>query len=378
MGKVDHGDLPERAAEVVESCEVYWVLSGLPRRKINEMKLEVQQDLRDALAGGKTIEAVVGADVNLFAAARMREVDVSKTLRECLLEWSFILSLAALMVLPWQHLAFRAAVFPVYWGTLACIGVIALATKVLLRPGLLSGILCRGRQRWRGIAVSGTVWVAAMAVFVLLASQTLSGRQPVLFYWPWPATVVQLLVTGVVAWIAIRRDRTRPLPAEDEDRCMPEAASSAAGKIRRIWVKAGPFVLLLGIMFSLHLIGSSVREGPAIETNLEVLLLTVFFWLVVIPANLVWAEEDAFREMTWGALPFISWLLIFLLAGVLPPGEKEMILKTLMVLIVLLLAAGACRFYQKQKRFMFWLYFVLAAVYGIGLCFGWSKMAPFW
>jgi len=378
MGKVDHGDLPERAAEVVESCEVYWVLSGLPRRKINEMKLEVQQDLRDALAGGKTIEAVVGADVNLFAAARMREVDVSKTLRECLLEWSFILSLAALMVLPWQHLAFRAAVFPVYWGTLACIGVIALATKVLLRPGLLSGILCRGRQRWRGIAVSGTVWVAAMAVFVLLASQTLSGRQPVLFYWPWPATVVQLLVTGVVAWIAIRRDRTRPLPAEDEDRCMPEAASSAAGKIRRIWVKAGPFVLLLGIMFSLHLIGSSVREGPAIETNLEVLLLTVFFWLVVIPANLVWAEEDAFREMTWGALPFISWLLIFLLAGVLPPGEKEMILKTLMVLIVLLLAAGACRFYQKQKRFMFWLYLVLAAVYGIGLCFGWSKMAPFW
>lgn len=80
MENNEYNDRPDTVEEVVESCQAYWVLSGLPRQRINEMKLELEQDLREALADGKTVEVVVGADVNAFAAAWVKEERTSKTL----------------------------------------------------------------------------------------------------------------------------------------------------------------------------------------------------------------------------------------------------------------------------------------------------------
>ncbi len=377
MKKLDHRDRPDNVEEVVENCLAYWVLSGLPRRRVEEMKLELEQHLREALADGKTIEAVVGTDVNAFAAAWVREERVSKSVGEHVLDWSYLLLLAAAVVLPWQHLVLWTPAFPVYWGTLAVVGLIALGTKVLLKPGVLTGALFRGPRRWRKILMIAAVWVGVTAVFVFL--QIFSSRSAVLFYWPWPATVVLLAVTGIVVWIALRGDPTRLLPPDEEVRAnTPEAARSIAEKCWRVWVKVGPHILVWGVAANLYLTGASVREGPSIETSIEILLLLLLFWMVVIPANLIWAEDDMFRQLAWGVLPFAYWSVLFHLAGVLPPGDKELLLKTLMVLLVLLLALGAYRFYRKRWRFLFWFYLVMAVLYAATLSIRWSDFAPFW
>lgn len=92
-----------------------------------------------------------------------------------MLDWSFLLMSAATVVLLLQYLMFWAPTFPVYCDTLAMVGLIILGTKVLLRPGLLAGVLNRGPRRWRAVLVVGVIYAAFFGVILLLTFNILSG-----------------------------------------------------------------------------------------------------------------------------------------------------------------------------------------------------------
>lgn len=56
-------------ARIVADCESYWRETGVPRRSIHEMRLELEQHLREATADGHTATDVVGMDLAGFAEA---------------------------------------------------------------------------------------------------------------------------------------------------------------------------------------------------------------------------------------------------------------------------------------------------------------------
>ena len=53
--------------KVVLDCERYWRATGVPGRKIADMKLELSQHLAEATSNGRQVESVVGGDLAEFA-----------------------------------------------------------------------------------------------------------------------------------------------------------------------------------------------------------------------------------------------------------------------------------------------------------------------
>jgi membrane protein implicated in regulation of membrane protease activity len=56
-----------RVYQIVADCERYWRETRVPRRRVQEMAVELQSHLFEAQAEGKTPEAVVGPDLAAFA-----------------------------------------------------------------------------------------------------------------------------------------------------------------------------------------------------------------------------------------------------------------------------------------------------------------------
>ena len=54
-------------AKVVGDCERYWRATGVPGRRIADMKLELTQHLAEATTNGRKVESVIGGDLAEFA-----------------------------------------------------------------------------------------------------------------------------------------------------------------------------------------------------------------------------------------------------------------------------------------------------------------------
>lgn len=56
-------------ARVVDSCVLYWRETGVPRKAMAEMRLELEEHLMAATGDGRTVQSVIGADLPEFAEA---------------------------------------------------------------------------------------------------------------------------------------------------------------------------------------------------------------------------------------------------------------------------------------------------------------------
>lgn len=59
----------EGAVDILEACERYWTKTHVPRRAIDEMRIELSSHLAEAESDGRPIESVVGDDLAAFAEA---------------------------------------------------------------------------------------------------------------------------------------------------------------------------------------------------------------------------------------------------------------------------------------------------------------------
>ena len=61
--------MTERAVDVLEACERYWVRTHIPKRAIDEMTTELSSHLAEAESDGRSIDTVIGNDLAAFAEA---------------------------------------------------------------------------------------------------------------------------------------------------------------------------------------------------------------------------------------------------------------------------------------------------------------------
>src|SRR5579872_6612039 len=61
-------------SDLIEACASYWELRGVAPESSNEMRLELEQHVMQAVRDGKSLEAVIGSNPPAFAEAWAREM----------------------------------------------------------------------------------------------------------------------------------------------------------------------------------------------------------------------------------------------------------------------------------------------------------------
>ncbi|WPD18436.1 hypothetical protein [Thermaerobacter composti] len=193
--------------EAVDSCIVYWVAAGLPRAQIDQMAAELRAHLEQAVAAGKSVEAVIGGDVARFAEEWWRAVGRHQPRWQALVLAAQIVAAAVFITLlpaVWVHpvVAVEAAhLVQVLW--------MATGVWILFSPRLGARWLANSaRERY------GRLWVAVAAV-TFVGMLVLSPAMPWVPEWVlleiprWQAVLV-MVGCLVINGLAILRDPTRP------------------------------------------------------------------------------------------------------------------------------------------------------------------------
>src|SRR5712691_5577112 len=110
----------QQIADLVNACAGYWELRGIERARNNEMQLELEQHLQQAVHDGKSLEAVLGPNPLGFAEAWAREMHPRfwRGGARCLSGLVYVLSIVSTTALISQLLsrapAFTLSIFAAY------------------------------------------------------------------------------------------------------------------------------------------------------------------------------------------------------------------------------------------------------------------------
>lgn len=202
----------DRVSQVLEECEAFWVLSSIPHGKVDEMKLELEQHLREASRDGKPVETVVGDDVLLFARSWAEENGPPRSLVREILDWVLMALLYTTIVMTAHHLFSWSLSFDVYWYTLALVLIASFGAVFWVSPRILVG-LSSIESRWKRELLVFCVLALLIGTPMMLAVTTGGSIGAPLFEWPWFATLISAL-TSVALWIG--RDDPSVPAYEDE------------------------------------------------------------------------------------------------------------------------------------------------------------------
>jgi hypothetical protein len=198
----------QQIADLVEACAGYWELRGIALESSNEMQLELEQHLQQAVSDGKSLEAVLGPNPSAFAEAWAREMRPrfwrggARVLHGLIYILSVVSTSALLSQLLAHSPAFTFTLFTAYLLT----GSGPLALLLQLGGFLAPRISARaGRE---ALVLAGVVLV----VLVLrLAGMTVNWSMALLS-WSWPVTIVLLtLAAGLFSldcWRTLNREQT--------------------------------------------------------------------------------------------------------------------------------------------------------------------------
>ena len=197
----------QRIADLVQTCASYWELRGIAPQRRAEMRLELEQHLRQAVADGKALDAVVGVNPLAFAEAWARELPrrvsggVGSVLRWMAYRWlAYVLAFLGGVAL-FDHLALRAPTFP-FTGTHALIVAFFAVFGLLEAGGGFLALRIGTRERRQELIVA----LYALIGVLLLVGLHLAGAplQATLFRWTWPITALVLLGAAGLFWLKAR------------------------------------------------------------------------------------------------------------------------------------------------------------------------------
>lgn len=200
--------------QVIEACEVYWLLNRLPRATVNEMGRELRDHLNAAVDDGKLITDVVSTDLEAFAASWQEAYPRPKPAMDVLGTVAIALANGLVGILTFQHLVNRAWTFPVSWMEILLVMVIAVIPLVVIQPG----VLLKEMRSW---PLQMLAWSLMMLAVVVPALLSRLRPQP-LFLWDWPLTAGVVMVASVLTVALLRIDPSGPR------RSLAQDASSGA------------------------------------------------------------------------------------------------------------------------------------------------------
>jgi hypothetical protein len=198
----------QQIADLVNACAGYWELRGIEHARNNEMQLELEQHLQQAVQDGKSLGAVLGLNPLGLAEAWAREMHPHfwRGGTRCLSGLVYVLSIVSTTALISQLLsrtpAFTLSIFAAYLLTGS--GLLAL----LLQLGGFLALRVRTRAGREGLMLSGAV----LAVLILRLAGIKVNWSMALLSWSWPITVLLLILAAFLfpleAWRTSHREHT--------------------------------------------------------------------------------------------------------------------------------------------------------------------------
>ena len=105
-----------RLSSIVEDCVYFWKTdTRIPADRAREMGEELEQHLWDAMEDGKTVESVVGPDVEAFAESWADEERPSTSTRDRITETVFAISAFFTLTAAFFHLLDWTLYVPILW-----------------------------------------------------------------------------------------------------------------------------------------------------------------------------------------------------------------------------------------------------------------------
>lgn len=206
----------ERIRDALDMCEIHWITTEVPVEKIEEMRDELWEHLREAVRDGKTVESVVGDNPVFFAEEWAAPVRPPKPLLWKVSGWvSVNLSYAAFLLVV-GHVWHWSPDFPVTpFLYLNAIGMMLLTSLAFgMGPPMSAGLRFEGTPFRQALLVGGLTALAAAAVVGVNVAVNLAvggwGVSP-LYHWSWPATLIVVVVACFVP----------PRPKQDLDGLPP-------------------------------------------------------------------------------------------------------------------------------------------------------------
>ena len=229
----------QRIADLVEACAGYWLLRGITCEQINEMRLELEQHLQQAVSDGKSLEAVLGSNPLAFAEAWAREMRPrfwrggAVVLHRLVYALSVLGTTALVSQLLAHSPAFTLTLFAAFLLTGS--GLLAL----LLQLGGFLAPLIRTRHGREALLLAGVV----LAVLVLRLAGLKVNWSLALLSWSWPVTIVLLVLAAFLfsldCWRTFNREQ-------------PSTASASWPTLRAVTT----FVASVGVFDVMMFVGS--------------------------------------------------------------------------------------------------------------------------
>jgi hypothetical protein len=201
----------QQIADLVNACTSYWELRGIARERRDEMQLELEQHLQQAIHEGRSLEAVVGSNPAALAEAWARETPhrlpagLPIVMRWVLYQWlAPFLAFLGLVAL-FSHLYFRSPTFS-FTATHALIVAFFAVFGVLEAAAGFLAPRVRTREQ-RELLMFAIYAVISLVILVVLYKAGVPLKTT-LFTWDWPVTL--LVVLGAAGLFALRAMRSHP------------------------------------------------------------------------------------------------------------------------------------------------------------------------
>ncbi len=205
----------QQISDLVNACEGFWELRGIPQERRNEMRLELEQHLEQAVRDGKSLEAVVGPNALALAENWARETPhqyshgFSIILRWLVFDWLTYALLFLSVIALFEHFVLFSPTFPFSIAAAVSVAFIGMATLLQALAGFLSP---RVRSRENRLMLTFGVYAVMGLLVVLVLHLTEAPLHVILFRWDWPLTLLLTIgaggLFGLKLWFAKQGSRS--------------------------------------------------------------------------------------------------------------------------------------------------------------------------